>query len=150
MMKRILQLEELAAAAAGIYLLNTLPFSFSWWVWVLLFLAPDVSIIGYAVNSRMGAFTYNLLHHKGIAILAALTGYYFGIGWLALAGVILFIHSSADRLMGYGLKYGDAFRHTHLSTGSDVTSMGSTTSRRLHPAPPPHPHGGTPVSHVQF
>jgi hypothetical protein len=33
---------------------------------------------------------------------------------LALAGVIMLGHSSFDRVLGYGLKYGDSFRHTHL------------------------------------
>jgi hypothetical protein len=33
---------------------------------------------------------------------------------MQLAGVILFGHSSMDRIFGYGLKYSDSFQHTHL------------------------------------
>jgi hypothetical protein len=33
---------------------------------------------------------------------------------LQLAGLILFGHSSMDRVLGYGLKYSDSFQHTHL------------------------------------
>ncbi|TAG51385.1 MAG: DUF4260 family protein, partial [Runella slithyformis] len=29
-------------------------------------------------------------------------------------GIILFAHSAMDRIAGYGLKYEDAFKHTHL------------------------------------
>lgn len=28
--------------------------------------------------------------------------------------MIMFAHSSLDRCVGYGLKYGDGFQHTHL------------------------------------
>ena len=31
-----------------------------------------------------------------------------------LGGLILFGHSSMDRILGYGLKYPDSFEHTHL------------------------------------
>jgi hypothetical protein len=34
--------------------------------------------------------------------------------WLQLAGIILFTHSSMDRVFGYGLKYPDSFNNTHL------------------------------------
>jgi hypothetical protein len=33
---------------------------------------------------------------------------------LALAGVIIFAHSSLDRALGYGLKFSDSFTNTHL------------------------------------
>jgi hypothetical protein len=34
----------------------------SWLLFVLLFLTPDVSMIGYAFNARVGAITYNAAH----------------------------------------------------------------------------------------
>jgi hypothetical protein len=37
-----------------------------------------------------------------------------GVQWLQLVGLILLGHSSLDRVFGYGLKYADSFRHTHL------------------------------------
>jgi len=36
------------------------------------------------------------------------------VPWLMFAGTILFGHSSFDRVLGYGLKYEDAFQNTHL------------------------------------
>ena len=33
---------------------------------------------------------------------------------LQVAGIILFTHSNMDRILGYGLKYPDDFKHTHL------------------------------------
>jgi hypothetical protein len=35
---------------------------------------------------------------------------------MELAGVILFSHSSMDRMFGYGLKYTKGFAYTHLGT----------------------------------
>jgi hypothetical protein len=34
----------------------------SWGLFALLFLVPDVSMIGYFVNPRVGAITYNAVH----------------------------------------------------------------------------------------
>ena len=113
-MKQLLQLEELAQFAISIFILNLLPVSFSWWVWILLFLAPDFGMIGYLANSKVGAFTYNLFHHKLIAIAVFVIGFYLQMPFVETAGVILFGHASMDRIFGYGLKHSDAFKHTHL------------------------------------
>jgi hypothetical protein len=88
--------------------------NYSWWVFPLLLLAPDLGAMGYAAGTRVGAWTYNLLHHRGLAIVVYLAGTVSSIMPLALAGVIMLGHSSFDRVLGYGLKYGDSFRHTHL------------------------------------
>ncbi len=87
---------------------------FSWMWFGIFFLAPDVGLLGYLVNSRIGAFTYNLFHHKGIAILIYLAGIYFSLSQLQFTGILLFAHSSFDRILGYGLKYSDSFHHTNL------------------------------------
>jgi len=87
---------------------------FNWWWFLVLLLTPDVGMLGYAVNSKIGAITYNLLHHKGIAIVIYLSGVYLQNEIIQLIGVILFSHSSLDRVFGYGLKYADGFKHTHL------------------------------------
>ena len=60
------------------------------------------------------SFTYNLVHLKGIAIGLFLLGAASQLPGLQLAGTILLGHTSLDRVMGYGLKYPDAFQHTHL------------------------------------
>jgi hypothetical protein len=33
---------------------------------------------------------------------------------LLFAALVLYGHSSMDRMLGYGLKYADDFKHTHL------------------------------------
>lgn len=111
-MKDILKLEELAMFVLSIYLFSLLPFP--WWLFLLLILTPDISMLGYLINNKTGAFIYNIFHHKAIAIGIYLIGIYFQNHLLQLIGVILFGHSSMDRLMGYGLKYEEGFAFTHL------------------------------------
>lgn len=111
-MKYLLKIEELAMLGLAIYLNSFLPFPT--WVFWAFFLAPDIGMLGYLVNPKIGAFTYNLFHHKGVAIACYFAGYFLIIHELTLVGVILFGHSSFDRILGYGLKFSDDFKHTHL------------------------------------
>lgn len=85
-----------------------------WWWCPALFFVPDVSFAAYAINVRVGAFFYNLLHHKGLALLVFTFGYLLEWNWGLVIGSVLFGHSSFDRLLGYGLKYPDSFQNTHL------------------------------------
>lgn len=111
-MKNLLRIEETFMLGLAIYLNSLLPFA--GWVFWALFLLPDIGMIGYLVNTRVGAVAYNLFHHKGIAIAFYLVGMWFTIPELMLAGVVLFGHSSFDRIFGYGLKHADNFKNTHL------------------------------------
>ena len=112
-MKKIVQAEELAMFGLAIFLFY-FQLDYAWWLFWALLLAPDLSMLGYAVNTKLGAFTYNLAHHKATAIIIWCSGIYFHDDTSMLAGLILFGHSSMDRVFGYGLKYPDAFKHTHL------------------------------------
>lgn len=89
-------------------------FDVVWWFYLLLFLGPDIGMIGYVINPKIGAITYNLFHHKGIATAIGLLGCTIGNTPMLLAGIILFGHSSMDRIFGYGLKFSDDFKNTHL------------------------------------
>lgn len=111
-MKNTLKLEEWAQFILCYVL--TLEIDFPWWYFWAFLLLPDIGMLGYLVNTRIGAFTYNLLHHKGIAILVVAAGWYMISEYVLFAGIILYGHSSFDRIMGYGLKYSDSFQHTHL------------------------------------
>lgn len=111
-MKNILRLEEAAQFAACCYLFNLT--GFSWWWFAALILAPDLSMLGYLINTRVGAITYNIAHHKALALAVFAIGIFMFLPWLKLAGIILFAHSSMDRMLGYGLKYPDSFHNTHL------------------------------------
>ncbi len=113
-MKNILKLEELAQFGLGIYLFYLL--SFDWYWFPILLLLPDIGMVGYLFNTQVGSVIYNLFHHKGIAIIIYLAGVLLRLPLLMLAGVILFAHSAMDRIFGFGLKYPDHFKHTHLGT----------------------------------
>jgi hypothetical protein len=111
-MKTLIRLEELLLTLLSFYLF--LGLGYAWWWFPVLFLAPDLSMIGYLLGPKVGAWTYNLVHHKGVAVVLFVLGGLLTMPWLQLAGVILLGHSSFDRTLGYGLKYPDSFHHTHL------------------------------------
>jgi hypothetical protein len=87
---------------------------FVWWWYPALLFTPDLSMLGYLVNTKIGAATYNFIHHKALGISVYMLGSILASQPLQLAGLILFGHSSMDRVLGYGLKYSDSFQHTHL------------------------------------
>lgn len=111
-MKTLLRFEELLMFLFSLYLFSGL--DASWGLFALLFFAPDLSMLGYLINPRLGAWTYNLIHHKGTGITLYVLGSLLTIPWLTFAGILFFSHSSFDRIMGYGLKHEDAFQNTHL------------------------------------
>lgn len=111
-MKTTIQLEELGFTLFSVYLFSLLPFP--WWYFPVLFFVPDVSMLGYLAGPRLGALIYNVVHHRALALLHYVLGMLLSIPALALAGVIIFAHSSLDRALGYGLKFSDSFSNTHL------------------------------------
>ena len=118
-MKYLLQAEAIVPFLLSIVLINMLPVNFAWWAWILLFLVPDLSMVGYIANNRVGAFIYNLFHHQLIAVIVAGIGLLLQQPYVELAGLILLGHSSLDRAMGYGLKLDKGFKFTHLSPTGD-------------------------------
>ncbi|MFV8343406.1 DUF4260 domain-containing protein [Flavobacterium sp. XS2P39] len=111
-MKTIIKLEELGLFVLGVYFFNQL--DYVWWWFLVLILTPDLSMIGYVFGDKTGASCYNLFHHRGIAIALYFAGVYLHQNEIQLSAVILFSHSSMDRMFGYGLKYETGFKDTHL------------------------------------
>lgn len=112
-MKILLKLEELALLLFGFTLYLDLNYPI-WWFFALL-LVPDIGMLGYLFNNRIGAWSYNFFHHRGIAIALYLSGMFFLNGrGLQLAGIIIFSHIAMDSALGYGLKYEKGFKYTHL------------------------------------
>jgi len=111
-MKNLIKLEELGQLVLAILLFSQL--DYAWWLFPACLLLPDLSMIGYAAGPKVGAFSYNLFHHKFLAVIVFALGFLLHIPVLAFAGTILFGHSAMDRIFGYGLKYNDGFQHTHL------------------------------------
>ncbi len=111
-MKTILSLENIGEFVLAVFLFSRL--DYAWWWFPALLLLPDLSMIGYSINTKMGAYLYNFVHHKTLGISFYLIGVALTSSVLTLAGIILFAHSAMDRIFGYGLKYTDSFKHTHL------------------------------------
>jgi hypothetical protein len=110
--KTILRLEAaivFAAACAAYARVGS-----GWGMFALLILVPDITMLGYLAGRRIGAATYNLGHTY---VFPAALGVCELI-WprqLQLALALIWIaHIAFDRMLGYGLKYGTMFRHTHL------------------------------------
>ena len=131
-MKSLLKLEELAEMLLAIVVFAHLPYA--WWVLPATFLLPDLSMLGYLAGPRMGAASYNLAHHKALAITVGVAGWALGQPVLMLAGTVLLFHSAFDRLLGYGLKYATGFQDTHLGRvgkGAATDSLAVTGTSAL-------------------
>jgi len=72
-MKNLLKLEELFLLGLSIFLFSRLDYGWGWYA--LLFLTPDLSMIGYLHSPRFGSWTYNLVHHKGLSVTLYILGY---------------------------------------------------------------------------
>jgi hypothetical protein len=86
----------------------------SWWVAVLVFLAPDVSLAGYALGPKIGAVVYNLAHLYASGAVLLVAGTAFSIPMLIAVGALWLAHAGFDRMLGYGLKSAKGFHDTHL------------------------------------
>jgi hypothetical protein len=86
----------------------------SWPLFALLLLAPDLGMLGYLHSTRLGALTYNIVHTYALPIALAMGGLIGGNALLLQIGLIWIAHIGMDRAIGYGLKYPDAFKDTHL------------------------------------
>lgn len=86
----------------------------NWLLFAALLLAPDLGMLGYLINARVGARIYNLAHLP-LWPAALLAASWFGAGTLALEiGLIWLCHIGMDRLVGYGFKYPTKFQDTHM------------------------------------
>ncbi|WP_173933759.1 DUF4260 domain-containing protein [Chelativorans sp. Marseille-P2723] len=88
----------------------------SWWIFLLLILAPDLSMLGYLRGPRLGAWCYNALHSWIAPVLVFLAGLVANSPLAMQIAIIMGAHIAADRMLGYGLKHERGFRHTHLGS----------------------------------
>jgi hypothetical protein len=116
----LLRLEGLAVLAAASFAYQKV--GDGWSLFALLFLVPDLSMLGYLVNQRVGAACYNAGHsYLGPALLLALGTAFHTQTALAVA-CIWAAHVGFDRLLGYGLKYATGFGDTHLGRKGPSTA----------------------------
>jgi hypothetical protein len=112
MVRSLLRVEGLVILVLSIYGYEALG---GRWLWYLvLFLAPDLSMAGYVANPRIGSIAYNIVHTYSVAIIALGVGWALRLPLLMLAGLILAGHIGLDRALGYGLKYPAGFKDTHI------------------------------------
>jgi len=110
--RTILRLEGAAAFAAAVALYAHA--GFSWPLFALLILAPDLAMLPYLIGPRAGAAAYNLVHTYAFPLPLALAGFWFASPIVAALGLIWIAHIGMDRMLGYGLKYASGFADTHL------------------------------------
>jgi Domain of unknown function (DUF4260) len=86
----------------------------SWWVFAVLWLAPDLSMLGYLAGPFWGARIYNAIHAYATPVTLAIGALVLHSDVLLPIALIWTNHIAVDRLLGYGLKYPSRFAWTHL------------------------------------
>lgn len=124
----LLRMEGLAVAAASAVLYART--GASWWLFAALWLAPDLSMLGYLASPCRGARIYNAFHTYILPITLGLSAWLLHSSVLAPLALIWVNHIGVDRLLGYGLKYSTGFGWTHLGRmGTVATRMIEHESR---------------------
>ena len=108
----LLRLEGLCLLAGMVLLYDI--WGGSWWVFAILFFAPDLSFIAYLADSRTGAIVYNAAHSYIAPVALMTSGFALGEPLTLSFAMIWLAHIGFDRALGYGLKYGAGFGFTHL------------------------------------
>jgi len=108
----LLRLEGAAALALAAGLYGT--HGGGWMLFAVLLLAPDLSALGYLAGPAAGAAWYNAAHTYLVPAAMGAVGLGTGHAQLSLLALIWAAHIGLDRLLGYGLKYPDGFKRTHL------------------------------------
>ena len=85
------------------------------WLFVVLALAPDISMLGYLAGPHTGSRLYNVFHTYLVPIALGAIGFWAGIPPITWVALVWIAHIGMDRAVGYGLKYPTGFKHTHLS-----------------------------------
>jgi len=107
-----LRLEGLVILSGGLFLYAQT--GYSWLLFGLLLLAPDLAMVPYLINPRIGSLSYNLVHTYALPLTLAVAAYYWQWSLPLALALIWLTHIGMDRMVGYGLKYRDNFKHTHL------------------------------------
>ena len=108
----ILRIEGLAVLVATLFAYQAL--GGNWWLFALLILAPDLSMLGGLLSPAFGARAYNAAHTYSVPMVLAGLAWLAGAAWLLPLALIWIAHIGVDRALGYGLKYPGAFDRTHL------------------------------------
>jgi hypothetical protein len=110
--KVLLRLEGLVLFA-GMVLLYAI-WGGSWWLFAVLFLAPDLSFLAYLTDAKTGAIVYNAAHSYLAPVALMTLGFGLAEPLTLSIAMIWLAHIGIDRALGYGLKYAAGFGYTHL------------------------------------
>ncbi len=110
--KTLLRLEGLTLFAGMVVLYGA--WDGSWWIFAMLFLAPDLSFLAYLSGPRTGALVYNAAHSYMAPVALLTLGFGFEAPLTLSIAMIWLAHIGFDRALGYGLKYAAGFTFTHL------------------------------------
>jgi predicted membrane protein len=94
---------------------------FGWTFFWSMVLLPDLALLGYFVNTKVGATAYNMTHSKLFPSVLAVVAVLMGNALFSALALIWFVHIGVDRMLGYGLKYPEGFKVTHLGTIGQMT-----------------------------
>lgn len=86
----------------------------SWWVYLILFLVPDISFAAYLSGPKFGAMIYNAMHSYMAPMTLMVTGFGMAAPLVLSIAIIWLAHIGLDRALGFGLKYSAGFGFTHL------------------------------------
>jgi hypothetical protein len=111
-LRTLLRLEGLTLFL-GMTLLYTV-WGGAWWVYLLLFLVPDLSMVAYLAGPKVGAIVYNAAHSYMAPMTLMVTGFGMASPLTLSIAMIWLAHIGFDRALGYGLKYATGFGYTHL------------------------------------
>ena len=112
--RRYLQIDGLVLFIAMIVLFA--PTHQRWWVFPALLFVPDIFMLGYLMNARLGALLYNVGHSYLAPTVTVLAGWRASSLLTMAIGIIWLGHVGLDRFLGYGLKYDNNFKTTHLGS----------------------------------
>jgi hypothetical protein len=110
--RNLLHLEGLVVLAASLSLYFDA--GYGWLALVVLFLVPDLSMLGYLGGPRVGALAYDVVHTSVLPVALGAYGVLGDSDTATQLSLIWLAHIGLDRLLGYGLKYPTAFKDTHL------------------------------------
>ncbi len=96
-------------------------FSGHWGMFALLFLVPDLSLLGYLRSAtKSSAAVYNLIHSYVLPLALGLLAWRQGLPLAGQLALIWLSHISFDRCLGFGLKFPGVFRFTHIQSAAAV------------------------------
>ena len=108
----VLRVESLGFFILSVWLYAVL--QMSWWLFAVLLFIPDIFMVGYLKNARLGARIYNIGHSYLTPLLVLFALWLFSSPISLPIALIWLAHISMDRALGYGLKLETGFKDTHL------------------------------------